>query len=222
MKKTIKQLAMCLSWLPFVSAVHAEALQVGQTAPSFQLKNQDGNEIKLTDRQNQGWTVLYFYPKADTPGCTKQACAFRDSIQLIRDQNAEVYGVSTDEVSSLQAFQQKYKLNFTFRDVVARHGGNDDVLQPHPAGGFGHAERFVSLERERLGRADRAKAAGACAAVAGDHEGGRAFFPALPMIRALRALADGVQLEFAQQIARLREAVRRGQLDAEPFGQARA
>ncbi len=116
MKKTtprFKQLAVLLSWLPFVNPVHAEPLQVGQTAPSFQLKNQDGNEIKLTDRQNQGWTVLYFYPKADTPGCTKQACAFRDSIKLIRDQNAEVYGVSTDEVSSLQAFQQKYKLNFT-------------------------------------------------------------------------------------------------------------
>jgi len=116
MKKTssrFKQLAFCLSWLPFVSAAHAEPLQVGQTAPSFQLKNQEGNEVKLADRQNQGWTVLYFYPKADTPGCTKQACAFRDSIQLIRDQNAEVYGVSTDEVSSLQAFQQKYKLNFT-------------------------------------------------------------------------------------------------------------
>ena len=109
----LKQIAVCLSWLPFVSAVHAEALQVGQAAPTFELKNQEGNQIKLADRQNQGWTVLYFYPKADTPGCTKQACAFRDSIQIIRDQNAEVYGVSTDEVSSLQAFQQKYKLNFT-------------------------------------------------------------------------------------------------------------
>ena len=56
--------------------------------------------------------MLYFYPKADTPGCTKQACAFRDSIKLIREQNAEVYGISTDNVESLQAFQQKYHLNF--------------------------------------------------------------------------------------------------------------
>jgi peroxiredoxin Q/BCP len=109
----LRQLALFLSWLPFIGTVHAEPLQVGQIAPGFQLQSQDGHQIRLADRQNQGWTVLYFYPKADTPGCTKQACAFRDSIKLIRDQNAEVYGVSTDEISSLQAFQQKYKLNFT-------------------------------------------------------------------------------------------------------------
>ena len=106
-----KKLALCLSWLPFVASA-ADALQVGEPAPQFELKAAEGTGFSLASRLNQGWTVLYFYPKADTPGCTKQACAFRDSIRIIRDQNAEVYGVSTDTVESLQAFQQKYHLNF--------------------------------------------------------------------------------------------------------------
>jgi peroxiredoxin Q/BCP len=56
--------------------------------------------------------VLYFYPKAGTPGCTQQACAFRDAIQTIREHNAEVYGISTDQVRRLQDFHQKHKLTF--------------------------------------------------------------------------------------------------------------
>ncbi len=108
-----KKLALFLSWLPFVTAAHAEPLKVGQPAPTFQLKAQDGSEIDLAARQGQGWTVLYFYPKAGTPGCTTQACAFRDAIKAIRDQNAEVYGISTDEVKDLLEFHQKHKLSFT-------------------------------------------------------------------------------------------------------------
>ncbi len=59
------------------------------------------------------WTVLYFYPKADTPGCTKQACAFRDSIEKIRSEGAEIFGVSTDTVEAQAAFHKKHNLNFT-------------------------------------------------------------------------------------------------------------
>lgn len=109
----IKRLALFLSWLPFVASAQADALTVGQDAPLFQLKAQDGSEFSLASRQGKGWTVLYFYPRAGTPGCTTQACAFRDSIQLIRNQNAEVYGISTDEVPDLLDFHQKHKLSFT-------------------------------------------------------------------------------------------------------------
>lgn len=114
MKNTplVKRIALYLSWLPFVASTPAHALEVGQAAPQFELNSPEGHSFSLASRLNQGWTVLYFYPKADTPGCTKQACAFRDSIKLIREQNAEVYGISTDNVESLQAFQQKYHLNF--------------------------------------------------------------------------------------------------------------
>ena len=109
----LKKLTLFLSWLPFVTTVQADALKVGQPAPQFQLKAQDGSEVSLASRQGQGWTVLYFYPKAGTPGCTKQACAFRDAIATIRKENTEVYGVSTDDVADLLAFHEKHKLGFT-------------------------------------------------------------------------------------------------------------
>ncbi|AMK75191.1 MULTISPECIES: peroxiredoxin [Methylomonas] len=97
----------------FTLTAQADALQPGQPAPLFQLPSQDGNQISLAARQGKGWTVLYFYPKAGTPGCTTQACAFRDAIKLIRDQNAEVYGISTDDVKDLLAFHQQHKLTFS-------------------------------------------------------------------------------------------------------------
>jgi len=108
----LKQFALFLSWLPFLSAAHAEALKAGDPAPLFQLSAQDGSEVNLASRQGKGWTVLYFYPKAGTPGCTTQACAFRDAIEIIRRQNAEVYGISTDELKALLDFHSKHKLSF--------------------------------------------------------------------------------------------------------------
>lgn len=96
----------------FMTGARAEPLAVGQKAPSFQLKNQEGEAVSLASRAGKGWTVLYFYPKAGTPGCTTQACAFRDTIQKIRDQNAEVYGVSTDDIAALADFHKKHRLNF--------------------------------------------------------------------------------------------------------------
>ena len=86
-------------------------LKVGQKAPVFEAVNQEGKHFSLADRKGK-WTVLYFYPKADTPGCTKQACAFRDAIKVIRNLDAEVFGVSTDKVSALAAFHKKHSLNF--------------------------------------------------------------------------------------------------------------
>jgi thioredoxin-dependent peroxiredoxin len=109
----LKRLALFLSWLPFASSLHAEPLKVGQAAPVFQLKTQEGVIFDLASRQGKGWTVLYFYPKAGTPGCTTQACAFRDAIKSIQAENAEVYGVSTDSVEDLLSFHQKHKLSFT-------------------------------------------------------------------------------------------------------------
>ncbi len=109
----LKRLALFLSWLPVVSSAQADTLAVGKPGPLFQLKSQDGSEFSLASRRDKGWTVLYFYPKAGTPGCTTQACAFRDAIQLIRNQNAEVYGISTDEVQDLVDFHRKHKLSFT-------------------------------------------------------------------------------------------------------------
>ena len=109
----LKKLTLALALIPFISVVKADKLSVGQVAPQFELKSQEGNSIDLASRKDKGWTVLYFYPKAGTPGCTAQACAYRDSISTIRNQNAEVYGISTDSVKDLQSFHQKHKLSFT-------------------------------------------------------------------------------------------------------------
>ncbi len=99
--------------LPFVARTSgAEELKVGDAAPQFTAKTQDGTDFDLASRKGQ-WTVLYFYPKAGTPGCTKQACAFRDSITLIREEGAEVYGISTDTVESQAAFHKEHQLAFT-------------------------------------------------------------------------------------------------------------
>jgi thioredoxin-dependent peroxiredoxin len=89
----------------------ASELKIGDTAPGLNLMTDEGESFDLQSRKGQ-WTVLYFYPKADTPGCTKQACAFRDNLTHIREQGAEIFGVSADSVEELGAFKKKHNLNF--------------------------------------------------------------------------------------------------------------
>lgn len=96
--------------LPF--SAQAADLKTGDPAPVFKGKTQDNAEFDL-EAQKGHWTVLYFYPKADTPGCTKQACTFRDNIKKITDLGAVVFGVSVNSVAEQKAFQEKHKLNFT-------------------------------------------------------------------------------------------------------------
>ena len=91
----------------------ASGLKVGDPAPLFKLKTEEGKEFELSSRKGLGWTVLYFYPKAETPGCTKQACAFRDSISKIHEEGAEVYGISADNVEAVAKFHKNHHLNFT-------------------------------------------------------------------------------------------------------------
>ena len=86
-------------------------LKVGQKAPAFSLPNQDGQIVSLSDYKGK-IIVLYFYPKDDTPGCTKESCAFRDGIDEIHDIGADVIGVSGDSVESHKKFVKKYSLNF--------------------------------------------------------------------------------------------------------------
>ncbi len=93
------------------SSTYAADLKVGDQAPTFTAKNQAGQAFDLSTRKGQ-WTVLYFYPKAGTPGCTKQACAFRDGIKKIQAEGAEVYGISADSVESQSKFHTEHKLLF--------------------------------------------------------------------------------------------------------------
>ena len=86
-------------------------LKAGQKAPAFSLPNQDGNMVSLSQFKGKK-VVLYFYPKDDTPGCTKESCAFRDGMDEIRDCGAVVLGVSGDSVDSHKKFAKKFNLNF--------------------------------------------------------------------------------------------------------------
>ena len=97
--------------IPGYSANAAEQVAVGDAAPEFELSDQDGQLHSLEDYRDQ-WVVLYFYPKDDTPGCTVEACEFRDDIFAFREINAQVLGVSLDDVASHQKFAEEYSLPF--------------------------------------------------------------------------------------------------------------
>ncbi len=103
-----------------------EIPKVGQDAPDFSLPDQNGKQHSLADYRGK-WLVLYFYPKNDTPGCTQEACSFRDDLHQLTALGAVVVGVSVDDSSSHAKFAKKYNLPFplladTRADVVARYG----------------------------------------------------------------------------------------------------
>lgn len=85
--------------------------KIGETAPDFELLNQDGQPVKLSDLRGKK-VIIFAYPAADTPGCTKQACGFRDSFPKIETSNAVVLGVSPDTVADLKKWQAKVKLPY--------------------------------------------------------------------------------------------------------------
>jgi peroxiredoxin Q/BCP len=91
----------------------AEAvLSEGTTAPKFELPASTGTSVKLADQIGKSRAVLFFYPKADTPGCTKEACGFRDAIASYKKLNVPVFGISPDPVGAVTQFAEKFKLNF--------------------------------------------------------------------------------------------------------------
>jgi peroxiredoxin Q/BCP len=87
-------------------------LQVGDVAPDFELPSQTGDTVKLSDQRGH-WVVVYFYPADDTPGCTAEACSFRDNYEDFTDAGATVIGISGDSVESHVKFADKHNLPFT-------------------------------------------------------------------------------------------------------------
>ena len=86
-------------------------LEVGDTAPTFTLSDQDGSPVSLGDFAGKK-TIVYFYPAASTPGCTTQACDFRDNINSLKSAGYQVLGISKDELPALKTFQEEQGLNF--------------------------------------------------------------------------------------------------------------
>jgi peroxiredoxin Q/BCP len=150
--------ALCL--LPASVALRAGPAQAaipqaGQPAPDFALPDQQGKTRRLADWRGK-WLVLYFYPKNDTPGCTEEACTFRDDWLQLQALGAEVVGISVDSSASHAAFAQKYKLPFPLLadekgEVAARYGTLSDWVV------FKYARRytFVIDPQGRLAKAYR-------------------------------------------------------------------
>ena len=115
MKKYALAIAVAAGLAASLSVFAADAPSMpkaGDKAPLVEGKDQNGNAWKLSDDVGKKVVLLYFYPKDDTPGCTKEACGFRDSIEALKQDNVEVIGVSFDSGESHQKFITKYNLNF--------------------------------------------------------------------------------------------------------------
>ena len=109
-----------LSLLTFGLVADAEPLAVGAAAPQISSIDQEGKAVNFKDVYAKGPTLVYFYPKADTPGCTKQACSLRDDWSALQAKGIQVLGVSEDKPDAQKAFQEKFKLPFT---LIADHDG---------------------------------------------------------------------------------------------------
>jgi len=121
----LRSLAAALLFIMLFGAQAAE-LQQGDAAPGFELLDQNGKWHGLPDYAGQ-WLVLYFYPRDDTPGCTTEACEFRDDIVVLKGMGVAVLGVSTDDVQSHRQFAEKYHLSFPLLsdssgEVARRYG----------------------------------------------------------------------------------------------------
>ena len=110
----IAKVLLTMGILSFLGIASSQAeLQVGAAAPTLTATDQDGNPVDLGSAFKDGFTLVFFYPKADTPGCTKQACSLRDSFAVLKEKGVRVFGVSFDKPADQKKFVEKYSLPFT-------------------------------------------------------------------------------------------------------------
>ena len=127
-----------LSFLGF----SAFALEIGESAPTLTAPDQDGKPVSFEQIYKKGVTLVYFYPKADTPGCTAEACSLRDSYDDLRSKGLQIIGVSEDKAEDQKKFQEKYKLPFL---LVADSDGTvaNAFGVPVSTGGFAKRQSFL-------------------------------------------------------------------------------
>jgi peroxiredoxin Q/BCP len=124
--------AMCALLWACMAAANAATPAAGTAAPDFTLPDQNGKSRQLTEWRGK-WVVLYFYPKDDTPGCTEEACTFRDDLAQLSALDAQVVGISVDTTDSHKAFAEKYHLPFPLladakAEVATNYGALSDWL----------------------------------------------------------------------------------------------
>jgi thioredoxin-dependent peroxiredoxin len=118
--KSLSRSLLLMSLLTFFGITPSRAIDVGADAPAVTAVDQDGASVNFADTYKKGTTLVYFYPKADTPGCTKEACSLRDSFPTLRARGLQILGVSEDQTAAQKKFQEKYSLPFP---LIADHDG---------------------------------------------------------------------------------------------------
>ena len=97
----------------FFQSSHGAPIEIGAKLPNTEAILDSGKSINLAEAAASGYTLVYFYPKANTPGCTKQACSLRDAYEVLLEKQVAVYGVSKDSIKSQRSFKEKYDLPFS-------------------------------------------------------------------------------------------------------------
>jgi len=142
-KGTMKfsHLICCMSFLAFFGLKKASAIEIGADAPAVTAVDEAGQAVRFADFYRTGITLVYFYPKADTPGCTAEACAVRDSMESLKARGVQVLGVSEDKPDAQKRFREKYHLPFVLvadsEGTVARAFGVPTLL------GFAKRQSFL-------------------------------------------------------------------------------
>jgi peroxiredoxin Q/BCP len=126
-------------------ALRAAPLEVGAAAPVLSAVDHSGSAVSLGDLYRKGLVLVYFYPKADTPGCTAQACSLRDAFAVLAERGVTVVGVSTDDVAAQKAFKEKHALPFTLL-ADPRHAVVDAFGVPTMMGSFASRQAFLIKE----------------------------------------------------------------------------
>jgi peroxiredoxin Q/BCP len=135
---------LALSAMFFFSKASADPLKVGDAAPAVSGVTDSGTTISLADvYKQQPYTLVYFYPKADTPGCTKQGCSLRDGYEALTKKGVAVIGVSHDDVAAQKAFKEKYHLPFTLVADQDKAVSNAFGVPDYPATSLAHRSAYL-------------------------------------------------------------------------------
>ena len=138
------KIATCIITMFFSFCNAADSLNLGSTAPNITIKNQNNEDVSLqAAAQAQDYLLVYFYPKADTPGCTKQGCSLRDHFAELTDLGVQVIGVSIDSVKKQKAFAEKYNLPFTLLADTEKTAIKAFGVDTYPAVGMAHRQAYL-------------------------------------------------------------------------------